>query len=243
MTIEAAVKALVDYARTIGANELVFTNDPLIGDLLRDDPYAFLLAVSVDRQMAAETAWRFPGRLRGVLGHLDPHRIAEMTEDEMHAAILRIDGKPRYPKPAAKTIVQGARRVRDHYDGDARKVWAGKRAWEINLRLQDFHGVGPGIAAMTLNLLASLGEINLDAEDYASIDVKPDVHVTRVFYRLGFIDRRNEAEAVSAARKLNPSYPGKLDAPAWRVGRTWCHADEPDCQGCPLSSACVKRIS
>lgn len=241
VNVDARVEALVRFGTTIGANELVFTNDPLIGDLLRSDPFAFLLAASIDRQMAAETAWRVPTKLRAVLGHLDLARIAEMSEDEMLAALMRIDGRPRYPRPAARTIVGAAKKVRDSYAGNARSVWQQKRAWEINRRLQEFYGIGPGIASMTVNLLASLGEITFDADDYASIDVKPDVHVIRVFYRLGFIESRSEAAAVESARRLSPAYPGKLDAPTWHVGRTWCHAERPDCPGCPLSGVCPKR--
>jgi hypothetical protein len=45
--------------------------------------------------MSAETAWSLPAKLRAVLGHLDPQRLAEMSEDEIRAALQRIDGKPR----------------------------------------------------------------------------------------------------------------------------------------------------
>ena len=72
------------------------------------------------------------------------------------------------------------------------------------------------------------------------MDIKPDVHTTRVFYRLGFISEPSEDSAVKAARRLNPEYPGALDAPAWIIGRRWCTRWNPDCSGCPLNTVCPK---
>jgi hypothetical protein len=42
---------------------------------------------------------------------------------------------------------------------------------------------------MIVNLLAVLGTVQLAPEDYAAMHVKPDVHVKRVFERLGFCQR------------------------------------------------------
>jgi endonuclease III len=74
------------------------------------------------------------------------------------------------------------------------------------------------------------------------IDVKPDVHLVRVFQRLGLIDHESENEAIRAARRLNPEFPGELDWPAWRIGQLWCHAKKPDCAQCPLTGDCAKRL-
>jgi hypothetical protein len=49
--------------------------------------------------------------------------------------------------------------------------------------------------------------------DHLGIDVKPDVHIIRVFSRLGFIQEPTEKEALEGTRRLNPEYPGALDAP------------------------------
>ena len=74
------------------------------------------------------------------------------------------------------------------------------------------------------------------------MDVKPDIHVIRVFSRLGFISQLNEKEAMNAARRLNPEYPGALDAPIWVIGRNWCIADMPQCHNCPVNEICPKNI-
>ena len=73
------------------------------------------------------------------------------------------------------------------------------------------------------------------------IDVKPDVHVKRVFKRTGITQTEYESEAVTAARRLNPDFPGELDWPAWDIGMKWCRPTSPLCRDCPLTAACPKR--
>jgi len=237
------VARLVEYGRNVGTEQLVFTNDSMIGNLVENDPFGFLLAASLDRGMAAEQAWRLPAKIRSVLGHLDPARIANMTEAELLDVLQQINGRPRYLTAACKTIIDAAQCVVTQYGGDARNLWYGQRVQMIKRRMEAIYGVGPGIASMVVNLLASLGAIQIEAADYAAMDVKPDVHVQRVFQRMGFCDRKaSERAVVEAARRLHPEYPGKLDAPAWHIGRNWCHATGPECTECPMDVICPKLV-
>lgn len=237
------VNRLMEVGQTIGEKELLFTDIPIVGDLLKEAPFAFLLAASVDRGMVAEAAWSLPAKIKSSLGHLDPGRIAEMTPDEMLAVLRKIDGKPRYLTDAARTLVEVAQQVVSHYDGHARNLWKDQRARTISKRMQSIYGVGPGIAAMVVILLDTAKEITFDAEDYAGMDPKPDVHLRRIFQRLGFCGRDpSESDVIEAARRVHPTYPGKLDGPAWHIGRTWCHAESPDCTECPMAGVCPKVI-
>jgi endonuclease III len=236
------VQRLLAFGATLGADALVFACDSQVGDLLKDDPFAFLLAASIDRGMKAENAWRLPGRLRAVLGHLDPSKVAAMSEEDLCNALNSINGRPRYMHDAPKTIHEVAKSVAEEHGGDARRLWRGKGATEILARLMRFHGVGPGIAHMVINLLHRLGEIELSEDDYRVVDVKSDINVKRVFERAALVaPGSSHREVVAAARRLNPSYPGQLDAPAWRIGRTWCHAQGPSCGQCPLGEVCTKQ--
>ena len=239
----AIVERLIVIGAQVGANELVFENDPLVGKLAKEEPFAFLLAASVDRGMKAETAWRLPAKMKIVLGHLDPSRIARMSVEEMLDVLKSIEGRPRYLSAAAQTLIEVATRVVHEYEGDARNLWKNQPAVTINQRMQQVHGVGPGIAAMVVILLDKLKVVTLRPEDYAEMDPKPDVHVQRVFSRLGLCERSpTERDVIQAARRLHPSYPGKLDGPSWHIGRTWCHSERPDCPGCPMSGMCPKLI-
>jgi endonuclease III len=77
--------------------------------------------------------------------------------------------------------------------------------------------------------------------DQASIDVSPDVHIRRVFERLGYTHpHADDYEIIYTARELNPSYPGVFDLSVWEVGRNWCRPSAPACDKCYLSSCCPK---
>ena len=76
-------------------------------------------------------------------------------------------------------------------------------------------------------------------EALSQLDVKPDTHVMRVFARSGLIKKSaKEYEAVEIAKKLNPKFPGALDAPAFNIGLEWCRPKNKKCKECPISSAC-----
>ncbi|MFQ5590128.1 MAG: hypothetical protein ACE5HE_03095 [Phycisphaerae bacterium] len=127
--------------------------------------------------------------------------------------------------------------------GDARNIWKDQPATVIKQTLQRIHGIGPGIAGMVVILLDTLEEVSLRPEDYAEMDPKPDVHVRRVFQRLGWCGRNpTERAVIEAARRLYPPYPVKLDGPAWHIGRTWCHAEHPDCGACPMTHTCPRIV-
>lgn len=102
------------------------------------------------------------------------------------------------------------------------------------------HGVGRGIAAMTVILLHRMGWAKFP--DLHTIPVKPDVHVQRVMYRTGLADQVSEQAATCAARRLNPQFPGELDSPLWVIGRQWCFADSAaiECARCPIDDLCPK---
>lgn len=72
------------------------------------------------------------------------------------------------------------------------------------------------------------------------MDVKPDVHVQRVLYRLGVAPSMSEAEALRAAAHLNPEYPGALDSSLWVIGRRWCKDNAPLCTDCIMNDLCPK---
>ena len=53
-----------------------FTGDEAADTLLSEDPFALLLGMLLDQQVAMEWAFAGPLRLQERLGHLDPARIA-----------------------------------------------------------------------------------------------------------------------------------------------------------------------
>ena len=103
---------------------------------------------------------------------------------------------------APQTILEVARLVSERLGGDAEMLWRGRTAHEVKRELRAIHGIGEGIAAMGVILLQKYRGVRFP--DSNTMDVKPDVHVRRVLYRLGVAERRDEVEAVAAAARLNP---------------------------------------
>jgi|TARA_B100000315_G_C14309820_1_gene465821 endonuclease III len=126
------------------------------------------------------------------------------------------------------------------FQGDTKKIWTDHSSNYVKSVFSRIHGVGPGIASMIVLLLEKCFRIHFNDLDHRSMDVKPDVHVVRVFHRLGFIDLLDSEEALKAARKLCPDYPGSLDAPTWIIGKKWCSQFSPQCYACIMETICPK---
>lgn len=208
--------------------------------LIRGNPFAFLIAVAFDRGMPWRQAWRIPVEIDRK-GCLDPALLASMTETDLIALLDGLAVRPRYgTREGARTLRDAARLVSEQFGGNAGSIWATQSPAEVEKTLREIHGIGPGIASMTIRILHD--DWGCFRGQEWQIDVKPDVHVVRVFRRSGLIDGDSETQARRAARRLNPEFPGELDWPAWQIGQCWCHKSNPDCTRCPLSGDCAKRI-
>ena len=74
--------------------------------------------------------------------------------------------------------------------------------------------------------------------DKQYIDIAYDVHIRRIFLRMGLVDNDNQNNILEAARKINPGFPGELTTPFWSIGRNFCHATNPECIRCPFNNCC-----
>ena len=216
-------------------------DDPEADALLRQDGVAMLLGLVLQRGMPAERVWRIPLHLHRELGHLDPEHLGKMPEAEVEAALRRLPARPRYPGQSATTIVALGRLVHERFGGDGRRVWDGRRMADVLTTLQSLPGVGPGIAHMAIQLLMDEVGYLPESDELPRLDVKADVHVVRVFYRLGIAADQTREASVDAARRLHPIFPGLLDWPAWDIGRRFCRPQFPICGECPLTALCERR--
>ena len=198
--------------------------------LIRGNPFAFLIAVAFDRGMPWQEAWRIPTEIDRQ-GCLDPALLASQGETDLIELLEGLAVRPRYgAKQGARTLSDAARLVWERFGGEAGAIWRDASPAEVEKTLQGIHGIGSGIASMTTRILRD--DFGCFRGQERQIDVKPDVHLVRVFRRLGIIDDDSSNEAIRAAQRLNPEFPGELDWPAWRIGRRWCHPTEPDCVQC-----------
>jgi endonuclease III len=241
-TVRAAITtALLDLGERIEPAELFPSLVPEAADLVATDPYAFVLATCLDRQMPAQVIWTIPYDIKMKLGHLDPHLIDGMSNQELLDLVRSLPRKPRYISDAPTTIRDITRIVVAECGGDASRIWIGKTGQQIRETFRRVHGVGPGISSMAPLLIEKAFGIKFTDLDRPGLDVKADVHVMRVLYRLGMILTQTEAAALEATRQMYPAYPGGLDAPLWWIGRNRCHAVMPRCSICPMVSLCCRR--
>ncbi len=240
----AVAAALLAFAasyaeRNLGARAELATEREA-NDLVHEDPFAFLLGVIFDQGIQYQRAWAAPLELRRRLGHLDPARLA-IDPDGVRRAIQAPPSLHRYVETVPRWVVAAAHKVAAEFGGDAARIWSDSpTARQLIDRLLAFDGIGLKKAAMAVEMLER--DLAIPVRDTGGSDIAYDVHVRRVFLRTGLAERDDEQHMIEAARALHPERPGELDDPAWRVGKLWCHASEPDCPDCPITEACPKLI-
>ena len=242
MDKDARVLALLNFSTKIQPRELFAVTKEGAATLVEEDPFAFALAAVLDRGTKSEIIWTIPYDLKMKIGTLTPQFFAGKSFEELESLFRSLPNKPRYITDAPKTVKGLAQIVLNEYDGDARKIWQNHTSTYVKSVFRRIYGVGPGIASMIVLLLEKCFKINFTDLDHKNMDVKPDVHVVRVFQRLGFISTGDSTEALRAARKFNPEYPGALDAPTWIIGKKWCTPFGPQCTACVMGAVCPKNM-
>ena len=242
---QAVCRALLAHANTMTDQMLTgptsrFTPNEDADRLVREDPFAFLLAVISDMGIRAERAWALPYHLRERLGFLTPRELAA-NPASVRAAIQQEPKLHRFVNYVPAWLVQAAQIVLDQYEGDASRIWSDTpTATVLRQRLEKFPGIAQKKAAMAAEILArNLGVL---LKEMDGSDIAYDVHVRRVFLRTGLATRDEVTHMVAVARALHPERPGELDLPAWDIGRRWCRPTDPDCPTCPLTAACARLI-
>jgi len=221
------------------ANPVLTDRDAANGFLMADD-WAFLAGVIGDYQMPAERAWAVPYNLSLRLGGWGVHIVADNPERVL-AAFLGPPALHRFPTQSARWLVAGAQRVIDDYGGDAGAIWNDHpTARQLQERLTEFVGISQKKAAMAVEILN--GQRGIEIRDLSGSDIAYDVHVRRVMLRTGLAQRDHVDHMVAAARRLHPERPGALDLPIWEIGRTWCHAREPECGTCEIAAVCPRLV-
>jgi endonuclease III len=233
-------QALLDCGASFESAQLFPTVLPEAAPFVVSDPYAFAIATCLDRGAKADVIWTIPYDMKVVLGHLDPQRIYRMSLHELVNLFARLPRKPRYVNDAPRTLKELTKIVVEECGGDASNIWKGKSAAEVKRTFQSIHGVGTGIASMAVLLIEAVFPVRFP--DRGNMDIKADVHTTRVLYRLGVSTDETKQAAIEASHRLSPEYPGAVDGALWWIGRTWCHPSNPDCPECQVNQVCIKRI-
>jgi uncharacterized HhH-GPD family protein len=101
-------------------DRLHFTDSDEANALIAADPMALLVGFALDQQVTVQKAFAGPLALRERLGALDAATLASVDLEPVFRARPAIH---RFPGSMAQRVHDLAVYVRDHYDGDAARVW------------------------------------------------------------------------------------------------------------------------
>ena len=102
-------------------DRLYFTESDAANALIASDPMALLVGFLLDQQVTVQQAFAGPLVLRERLGALD---AATLASADLEPVFFEKPVIHRYPRSMAKRVQELAVYVRDHYDGDATRLWS-----------------------------------------------------------------------------------------------------------------------
>ena len=211
-------------------------------DFLLSNWNAFLIALISDQSVKAEMAWRLPYLLSKRLGYFDFTKIAKQeSASSIEALIKEKPALHRYPGRIAEYIMAAIEKIEKEYDSNAENIWKNDLdAEHVVAKLEEFKGISHKKAALGALLLVR--DFGVSLNNLQCIDIAYDIHVRRVFLRMGLSDNDTLKEVTEAARKICPEFPGSLTLPFWVTGREYCRPTAPKCEECNLKAFCKKRI-
>ena len=134
---------------------LHLTGDSAADTLLSEDPFALLLGMLLDQQIAMETAFAGPAKIRDRIGTLDPATLAGYDADAFVEVFRQTPAVHRFPGSMAARVQTVAGVVATDWAGDASAIWTSGSpdGAEILRRLKRLPGFGEQKAKIFLALL------------------------------------------------------------------------------------------
>jgi len=139
----------------VPTKSLCLAQDPEADRLLTDSPLALLIGMVLDQQIPLEWAFTGPLTLTRRLGRdLDATDLAERDPEELAKVFATPPALHRFPGSMAGRVQELCRVIRDDYDGDAARAWAGADdGKELMRRIEALPGFGKQKAKIFLALL------------------------------------------------------------------------------------------
>jgi uncharacterized HhH-GPD family protein len=102
---------------------LHITGDEAADELLTDEPLALLIGMLLDQQIAMETAFAGPLKIRDRTGGLTAAGIAGTDPEEFAAAFSQTPAVHRFPGSMAGRVQSLCQTLVDDWGGDASALW------------------------------------------------------------------------------------------------------------------------
>ena len=179
-----------------------------------DDPYLVLIACILSLRTNDRTT--YPATLRMLELGKTPADFAQCSLEKLTQAIYPVG----FYANKAKQIIELSKQLVENYNS--------KVPSEIE-ELVKFNGVG----RKTANLVLS--------EGFHKPAICVDVHVHRIFNRLGYVQTKNPEETEFALReKLPKKYWIDINSLLVTHGQNICKPTKPKCSDCPIVDFCEK---
>jgi len=222
----------------------VFTNNPDANNLINDIenyPHAFALGAVMDSQITSERAWYIPYRVMHEIRDFNFGALLNLNLDEIKI-MFKKNNLHRFNETMAQNFYLALDRIHNNYNDNASNIWNNNPfSATVVKNFLEFNGAGIKIATMAANILAR--DFKMPMKDHTCIDISPDVQVSRVFRRIGFVPENISKEIlIYTAREIYPEYPGILDIICWNIGKHWCRPENPKCSECYLEDYCPKNL-
>jgi uncharacterized HhH-GPD family protein len=137
-------------------DRLYFTESDEANALIAADPMALLVGFELDQRVTVMKAFLGPLALKERLGSID---AATLASADLEPVFFEKPVIHRYPRSMAKRVHELAVHVRDHYDGDAARIWTdASTSADLRANLAALPGFGEiKIASMAAVLFKHFG--------------------------------------------------------------------------------------
>ena len=134
---------------------LHLTGDDAADTLLSEDPFALLVGMLLDQQIAMEAAFAGPAKIRDRVGSLDAETLAGYEPDAFVEVFKQTPAVHRFPGSMAGRVQTLAGVVAEDWHGDAARIWTegDPDGAEVLRRLKALPGFGEQKAKIFLALL------------------------------------------------------------------------------------------
>lgn len=180
------------------------------------NPYLVLIACILSLRTNDKTT--YPATLRMLKLAKTPQEMSKITQEELSKAIYPVG----FYENKAKQIIQLSKELVKNYNCEV--------PCEIE-ELCKFKGVGRKTANLVL------------AKGFNKPAICVDVHVHRIFNRLGYVKTKTPEETEFALReKLPQKYWININTLIVTHGQNICKPQKPNCKDCPIKNYCKKII-
>lgn len=180
------------------------------------DPYLVLIGCILSLRTNDKTT--YPATLRMLELAKTPNRMKNVSVEDLKNAIYPVG----FYENKAKQIIEFSKIIDEEFNGIVPNTIED---------LIKFKGVGRKTANLVL------------AKGYGIPAICVDVHVHRIFNRLGYVNTKTPEETEFVLRKKLPQkYWLDINTLMVTHGQNVCKPLKPDCENCPISEFCAKNI-